>query len=120
MLQMPWLLQLQPQIKSGDMKIYWVNHLIGVEDYDSEKHKLKMTRFNYWHKEELIVAGDLGGHYDNAQAAKKFVDDIPDRKPEGAGSCSAGKTLRWNSYGYGIETPEDLKAIILDVLGLSG
>lgn len=100
-----------------------------VTNYISEVHLRRSCKFLYW-KDELLLVGRMGlkpadglnegmnTHRCTAEMARYFKISLPNRLPEGAGELFAGEVDGWKSFGYKVITPHELKAEILDALGV--
>lgn len=91
--------------------------------YEKEKHAQLVFKFLYWGEgisgTPIIIAGEsIYAHKDLAFIAKnKGV--VAGQQPNGAGICwDKGVVQRWSSQILKVTTPEELRPIILEALGL--
>lgn len=103
-----------------------------VIPYDKNAHGECVEKFLGWISESgelAILTGELSPIYGITQhikvhnAACTIIDqigesDILDKKPHIAGDCFMGKIIGWESEGYKVETPEYMRPVISEALGI--
>lgn len=116
-------------MKNKKIKIYFVTEN-GVQEYQKEKHAKNVYAFHFWETTPLLIAGDAScDNYFHMQYEKlleyfqKSGRKIPVQKPSGAGHYHSRNNppeiiWGWGEYLLTGETPERLRLIILDALGL--
>ncbi|HLD31001.1 MAG TPA: hypothetical protein VJB41_02280 [Patescibacteria group bacterium] len=109
------------------MKVFWVP--CNNEDVIPYEKKLlsfgEEFRFLFWEGEDDILLVGAGKGFIHEEITRVFMEKTGRKlpKPNGAGSVDPkfdSKYIDWKSYGYGIETPKELRPKIMTALGLSG
>jgi hypothetical protein len=112
------------------MKAFWVTWA-RVIPYDKKMHFYQLWNFLYWTDggdgEELLIAGDgdyfdiendgIGSHKNLRHCFCHHAFMAPTTPPDGAGRGSWGTNeLSWESVGFQVKTPEDLRPRIIAAL----
>ena len=105
------------------MNCFWCDIVgcisVGCISYDSKEHAQIAWKFLYWDTEKILLVGSrsLETHQELHREARRTIS-IPNRDPDGAGDIDFGEITSWESIGYEVVTPEDLKPKILNALGM--
>jgi hypothetical protein len=110
------------------MKVLWFDTANDkVVDYDPNDSE-KVYKWILWkdqdEKEDHLIIASAGGwgmseHKEIVEKFKKCVPElIPDRIPDGAGSCDQGFAVYWDSAGYDIFTDIKDRPMVVEALGL--
>jgi hypothetical protein len=109
------------------MKTFWMTSWRDFVLYDPRIHLMEAYKFIYWEEkdgqEETIIIGWQEEFLRAYQWHPACHQDLaisaiaPNRKPDGAGYLHDGEVESWTSEGYKIETPENLRPRILELLG---
>jgi hypothetical protein len=98
-----------------------------VVSYQAEKHLPSACKFLYWpaqdspRYEALLV---VGRHSPRLEKHKRLIEELngrygtQERRPSGAGEVYFNKKVGWHSHGFELETPEELRPLILKALGI--
>lgn len=107
------------------MKVWWVPKFGGAVVYSPTEHAQRVQKFLYWAEPNVLIAGDEESHKElhrkarNQGTSLRETDEFaPQQPPDGCGNAMAGIVLGWKSEGFGIETHEHFRPVILKALGL--
>lgn len=93
---------------------------IHVESYDYHKHGGMDLKFVYWCREEiLLLCPDWIEHKKITDLGVISREISSDTTPDGVGLMWDGSVRDWESVGYQLNTPPELRSVICDALGLS-
>ncbi len=75
------------------------------------------TKFLYYGNgdEGLLIFGNFESHIFLVAAARECGMHVPSN-PSGAGNIENGTIVTWNSVGFHVETPEELRPILTQAL----
>ncbi len=107
------------------MKIWWIPTLGGAVVYSPNEHSKQVQKFLYWDDLAVLIVGDEESHKElhrkarNQGTSLRETDEFaPRQPPDGCGDMRSGIVSGWKSDGFGVETPEHFRSIILKALGL--
>lgn len=106
------------------MKVLWLHRNTDVVTFNPEEHTYDMCKFLFWKgsggSEDLLVAAPLNPLIQwHRQVHSRFKEHVPNRTPDAAGTVSPikrGGVRSWTSADLGVETPRELRSLLLDVL----
>lgn len=98
--------------------------------YDPNLHRGRLHKFLYFEsarqgaEEQTIICADqqVLTHKELFERAKGLGFELSLDELKGAGACIGGRIypmMGWSSIGFDIETPDELKLIIIEALALS-
>jgi|GEM_PF-6905731 len=103
------------------MKTFWYQWTPepGLVPYDPTQHLKQVSNFLFWlgqdGQEDLLIVGsgdykvpEEGGSHKALKLRCSEHMMLPDRRPDGAGNRMADK-LSWQSSGFGVNTPLELR-----------
>jgi hypothetical protein len=103
------------------MKVLYVTEYGQAVTYDPQTHET--GKFIYWKEKigtngngELLLIGSPDYRFHND--IKEAVRESPDRKPDSAGNTQLGYIIGWESLGFDVHTPDQLKDPITRALQL--
>ena len=103
------------------MKVLWQESTGGAcLPYDKTKHANSVYKFLYWRQDgEVLLAGPQGDPMPSHSVLHRLAGkSVPGGRPDGAGGAFRGRIISWESVGYEVMTPEELRPKIAEALGL--
>ena len=100
------------------MKAFFVD-FPGCVPYEIKKHVKLVHKFLYWKDEDILLVGSsrIESHPTIERHGREYAP--PGRKnPDGAGEVLQDKIMYWDSTGFKIVTPEELRPKITEALGI--
>lgn len=107
-----------------DITVLWVSGNL-IDDYDIARHLMNATKFLWMPRCKLLVCGPYDAHDELLTALRLAIqEDLRFRFPgrgdvEAAGDMLNGRIISWESVGFGVETPEELRPAIMGLFGIS-
>jgi len=102
------------------MKVLWVPRYGESVPYNPREHSDVVEKFLYWKDQQVLIAGNNLDHRALYERARFLgVIGMTTNLPDGAGNVIAGLVSGWESAGFGVKTPDDIRSIIQEALGLS-
>lgn len=98
----------------------------GIVSYDKETHSSMIENFLVYNREGggfLLIVGvsfELITHSDLRSRYRGLSDSSSEGRLVGAGKCIIDKKItNWESEAFGVNTPQELRPAIAEVLGLT-
>ena len=106
----------------SDITVLWAGP--ELVPYEKEEHAQLVFKFLYWGEgangHPIIIAGNNNYSHANINFIAEGSDVVAhDKKPDGAGTCLWEFGISWTSTSLKVTTPDALRPIILEAIGLS-
>ena len=101
------------------MTVFWIWLGESAVTYTADMYGEWVRKFLYFKDQEILIAGSDGQDHKGLYRTAKDQGIIQEGSdPDGAGDANRGVVYNWESNGFMIETPKELRPAIIEALGL--